>query len=140
MESIQLFTDGACSGNPGPASIGVYLRYNNHEKTYAQYIGIGTNNIAELFAIKEGLKLINNKKHDVIVYTDSQYCIGVLHLNNNAVANIDLIKEIKDEMSKFKSVNFIKIKAHAGNYGNETANKLATNILKQIEAHDRDKI
>lgn len=139
MENIHIYVDGACSGNPGPSGIGVYLKYKNYEKTYASYIGNATNNIAELTAILEGLKLITNKNHDIIIYTDSQYCIGVLHLSNNAVANIELIAEIKEYMKLFKTVNFIKVKAHNGNHGNEIANKLATDIVKQVTMLDKTK-
>ncbi len=53
-EAIQIFTDGACSGNPGPAGIGVVLQYKRHRREIARSIGMATNNIAKLAAVKAG--------------------------------------------------------------------------------------
>ena len=60
--AIQIYTDGASSGNPGPSGIGVVLRFGNREKEISEYIGLATNNIAELKAIEAGLQAVKNKE------------------------------------------------------------------------------
>ena len=74
---INLYTDGASSGNPGPSGIGVLLCFGNHEKELSRYIGHATNNVAELEAIKTGLMEIKNREIPVCVYTDSGYALGI---------------------------------------------------------------
>ena len=76
--AIAMYTDGASSGNPGPAGIGVYLKFGAHEKEISEYIGTATNNIAELTAVARGLSAIKNKTLPVIIFTDSQYVLGLL--------------------------------------------------------------
>ena len=61
-KAIRIYTDGACSGNPGPAGIGVVMQYGQHRKEISRYVGTATNNIAELEAIKVGLQSVKNKK------------------------------------------------------------------------------
>ncbi len=78
---IHVFTDGASSGNPGPSGAGVFFKYNGHEKKISRYLGQGTNNIAELEAIKTGLLEIKNKDLPVQLYTDSSYALGLLTKN-----------------------------------------------------------
>jgi len=130
-KTIHVFTDGASSGNPGPAGIGVFLSYEGHEKEISRYIGIASNNIAELEAIKAGLDEIKNKDIPTIVYTDSQYSYGVLSLGWKAKKNIRLIESIKAAIRMFKHLKFVKIKGHAGNSGNEKADSLATAAIKK---------
>ena len=77
-DTIYIYTDGASSGNPGPAGIGVWLRYEKHEKEISKYIGITTNNVAELEAIRAGLLEVKNPDIPVIVFRDSSYAYGVL--------------------------------------------------------------
>jgi ribonuclease HI len=79
MSEIHVFTDGACSGNPGPAGVGVVLYYNEHKKEISKFIGNATNNIAELTAIKIGLEAIKSTYRNlpVIIYTDSAYSLKI---------------------------------------------------------------
>ena len=130
-ETIHVYTDGASSGNPGPAGIGIYLQYGMHEKEISQYIGVATNNIAELEAIRVGLAEIKNPELPVRVYTDSSYALGLLTLGWKPKKNQDLVKSIKRVMGKFKDLTFIKVQGHAGNEGNETADRLATGAIKE---------
>ena len=132
---IKLYTDGACSGNPGPAGAGFYIEYpNKSEYSGKKNIGHSTNNIAELTAIKMGLeKLLDGKnsfEHEVVLSTDSQYCIKSLTGNWKIKKNIVLIMTIKSLIEKFKNLTFEKVKGHSGNKGNEIADQLATSAIK----------
>ncbi len=135
-DTIHIHTDGASSGNPGPAGIGVLLRYGNHEKKISRYIGEATNNIAELEAIRVGLSEIKNPKLPVVIYTDSNYAYGLLTQNWKAKKNQALVDEIRALVSTFKHLRFIKVKGHAGDEGNEIADKLATSAIKEA-SHNR---
>jgi ribonuclease HI len=129
--SICIYTDGASSGNPGPSGIGVVLRFGKHEKEMSKYIGIATNNIAELEAIRTGLLAIKDTELPVRIFTDSRYAYGVLTLGWKASKNQNLIKSIKNILLKFKDRKIIKIKGHAGHEGNERADYLATSAIKK---------
>ena len=128
-DSIAVFTDGACEGNPGPAGIGILLQYRKHKKEVSRFIGRGTNNIAELTAIKVALQEIKDPHLPVSIFTDSAYCHGVLGGSWKARKNQKLIKEIKKEMKRFPHLNLIKVEGHKGIEGNEIANQLAQQAL-----------
>jgi ribonuclease HI len=127
---ITIFTDGASAGNPGPSGIGVLLRFGKHEKEISRYIGNATNNIAELEAIRAGLRAVKNSDLPVRVYTDSSYAYGVLTQGWKAKKNKDIIDAIKKILPKFHDLKFIKVKGHGGIEGNEKADVLATSAIK----------
>ncbi|MBW2438783.1 MAG: hypothetical protein JRF29_15970, partial [Deltaproteobacteria bacterium] len=102
-EGILIFTDGASSGNPGPSGIGVVLRSGKHEKEISEYIGLATNNIAELKASEAGLLAVKKTDLAVRIFTDSRYAYGVLALGWKAKANREMVKSIKKTMMKFKN-------------------------------------
>ena len=133
-EGILIFTDGASSGNPGPAGIGVVMRFGKHEKEISEYIGLATNNIAELKAIKAGLLALKKTDLPVRIFTDSRYAFGVLTLGWKAKANSELVQSIKKTMKKFKNLKIVKVKGHAGHEGNERADFLATSAIKDSGA------
>lgn len=124
---ISIYTDGACSGNPGPAGSGVVVIQNEivvHE--ISQYLGVATNNIAELTAIKLGLEFLKDHHSvPVTVYTDSTYSIGILTKNWKAKANVELVGSIRQLMKKFKRLKLTHVKGHSGHPGNERADLLA---------------
>jgi len=130
-DCVQIYADGASSGNPGPSGIGVLLRYREHEKEISRNIGLGTNNIAELEAIRSGLLEIKNPDLPIRVYTDSSYAYGLLALGWKAKKNTELVSDIRMLMKRFKNLTFIKIKGHSGIEGNEKADKLATSAILQ---------
>lgn len=130
-DCIRIYADGASPGNPGPSGIGVLLRYRGHEKEISRNIGLGTNNIAELEAIRTGLLEIKNPDLPVRVYTDSGYAYGLLALGWKAKKNLELVSDIRMLMKRFKNLTFIKVKGHSGIEGNEKADKLATSAILQ---------
>jgi len=132
-DCIQIYADGASSGNPGPSGIGVLLRYRGHEKEISRNIGLGTNNIAELEAIRTGLLEVKNPDLPINVYTDSGYAYGLLTLGWKARKNMELVSEIRMLTKRFKKLTFIKVKGHSGIEGNERADKLATSAILQKE-------
>ncbi len=129
--AIVIHTDGACSGNPGPAGIGAVLRYKGHEKEISKYLGEATNNIAELTAILEALSSIKNKDLPVRLFTDSKYAYGVLLQGWKVKANVELVWKTQRVIQKFSDLKFYWVKGHADNPGNELADKLATDAVKK---------
>jgi ribonuclease HI len=132
-DAINIYTDGASAGNPGPAGIGVVLRFGKHEKEISRYIGITTNNMAELEAIRSGLMAVKNSNIPVRVFTDSRYAFGVLTKGWKAKKNQDIIESIKKILSKFNDLKFINVKGHVGIEGNERADFLATSAIKKAK-------
>ena len=124
-QEIQAWTDGAASGNPGPAGAGVVLLFKEHRKEGSIYLGETTNNVAELTAVREALLWIKQRDFRVRVCTDSTYVIGVLTGSMKAKANIELIASIRSDMRGFKDLAFVKVDAHAGVFWNERADALA---------------
>lgn len=127
---VTIFTDGASSGNPGPAGIGIYMKYRDKEKEHSESIGTATNNVAELTAIKRALELLKRTDVPVRLYTDSGYCQGVLVKGWKARENKDLIHQIQQLIAKFGDIKILKVKGHAGIKENEIADSLATDAAK----------
>ncbi|MFH1154623.1 MAG: ribonuclease H [Pseudomonadota bacterium] len=125
-QCVHIFTDGASLGNPGPAGIGVLLIYGKHEKEISEPIGITTNNVAELTAILRALQELKRRDLPVLIHSDSSYCIGLLDKGWKPQANLELINKIKNLMTEFQSLAFIKVKGHSGIDGNEKADTLAS--------------
>lgn len=132
-ETIVIYTDGACSGNPGPAGIGVYLMRPGQTVEISEFLGSGTNNIAELAAILRGLKEVSQDERERLVhlYTDSAWSLGVLIGGWKAKTNLKLIEEIQAEMKEFPRLELLKIRGHAGHPGNEEADHLATQATRR---------
>lgn len=128
---IKIYTDGASSGNPGPAGIGVLFIFGDKQREISRYIGQGTNNIAELTAIKVALEELKRNDLPVRIFSDSNYSIGLLTKGWKAKANQELIADIKELMRGFKDLGFIKVKGHAGIRENEIADHLATSAIKK---------
>ncbi len=123
--AIELWTDGACSGNPGPAGLGVSREFRGAFIELSEYLGEGTNNIAELMAILRGLELVEDPAVPVDVMTDSEYCIGLLGKGWKAKKNQELVAELRECLARFSDVRLIKVPGHAGVEGNERADELA---------------
>lgn len=121
-----MFTDGACSGNPGPGGYGVVLRAGGTQRTISGWLGDAcTNNIAELTAILRALEAIRDPSRPVHLYSDSSYALGLLTQNWKAKANTELVAELRKKAREFPRLKLIKIEGHAGHEGNELADSLA---------------
>lgn len=144
MKKIEMFTDGACSGNPGPGGWGVILRYNGIEKELSGGARETTNNRMELTAVIEGLKALK-EPCEVLICTDSKYVVDGITLgwakkwrsngwkkpDKKPALNPELWSELLD-LTERHSVKFKWIKGHAGHAENERCDMLA---VAQSEKH-----
>ena len=128
-DAIQIWTDGACTGNPGPAGVGVVIIDGTHRRELSEYLGQGTNNIAELTAILRGLEEIADKRRAVVVYSDSEYSIGVLTKPWKPKKNVELIQELRAICREFADLRFVKVAGHAGIPLNERTDQLAREAI-----------
>jgi ribonuclease HI len=128
-DSWIAYTDGACTGNPGPAGCGtiVIAPGGKIHESYA-YLGEATNNIAELQAIMNALTATPTAE-PLVLHTDSQYAIGVLTKGWKAKANTDLIQRIRKALVDRK-VRFVYVPGHAGVPMNERADELAREAIR----------
>ena len=131
QDAIIIYTDGACSGNPGPMGIGAVIMDGEDRKEISEYLGIGTNNIAELTAIERALQVIPNDERGrpVVVHTDSSYSIGLLEKGWKAKANAELVARIRKLTKDFGKLRFVKVRGHAGVPENERCDLLATSAI-----------
>jgi ribonuclease HI len=130
-DAVLAYTDGACSGNPGPAGIGVVLVCGAHRKELSEYIGEATSNIAEVSAVIRALSSIKDRTRRVILHSDSQYTIGVLSKNWKAKANRELIAEARALAATFAQLTFTWVPGHAGVDENERCDALARAAIRQ---------
>ena len=118
MHQVHLYTDGACSNNPGPAGIGVVLLSGEHRKELSTPIGHGTNNIAEIQAVIEGIDALTCPGDtDVVLYTDSQLVEGFLVKGWHPKANQELVATLRERASRCHSLCVVKVKAGDGHPG-----------------------
>ena len=140
---VELFSDGACRGNPGPGGWGVLLRYGDVEKTLYGGDPVTTNNRMELLAVIRGLELLSQDCH-VRVTTDSQYVKnGITQWIKNwkrngwktaarkPVKNVDLWQQL-DEIVAAHDVEWAWVKGHSGHVENERADVLANRGIDDL--------
>lgn len=137
MKRVEIFTDGACSGNPGPGGWGAILRYNGVEKELSGGEEITTNNRMELTAVIEALSALK-EACNISLYTDSRYVMDGIEkwienwkrnnwktANKKApVKNIELWQKL-DELQSKHEIRWIWVKGHAGHPENERCDALA---------------
>ena len=143
MKQVDIYTDGACSGNPGEGGWGVVLIYNGNIKELSGYEKLTTNNRMELLAAIKGLKALKHSCY-VNLYSDSAYLINAFNSNwvegwkkngwtrgkkKEEVKNTDLWMEL-DSLSNIHKVKWIKVKGHSDNKYNNRCDELATNEIK----------
>lgn len=146
IEKVEMFTDGACSGNPGPGGWGVLLRQGKHEKTLSGAEPETTNNRMELMAAIMGLRAIKRGCH-VILTTDSEYVKkgitewmsswkkrGWKTSNNKPVKNQDLWEALDKEVQRHE-VRWHWVKGHSGHPENERADELAREAISALKAN-----
>ncbi|MCW5588034.1 MAG: ribonuclease HI [Legionellales bacterium] len=145
MAKIEIFTDGACRGNPGPGGWGVLLRYGEHEKMLKGAELLTTNNRMELTAAIEGLRALN-RASQAILTTDSQYVkngitLWIANWKKNAwrtsqkkpVKNEDLWR-LLDQLSQQHTVEWQWVKGHSGHAENELVDSLANQAIDELLA------
>ncbi len=142
MNEVTIYTDGACSGNPGKGGWGAILIYAKEKKYMSGSKQLTTNNQMELTATIEALKAIL-KPSNIALYTDSQYVKngitswifnwkknGWKTANKKPVANKDLWIELEKYVD-FHSVNWFWVKGHSGDHFNEIADELAVKAMNE---------
>lgn len=145
MKNVEIYTDGACSGNPGMGGWGAILVYNGIEKEICGGEAQTTNNRMELTAVIEALKALK-EPCSVTLTTDSKYVCDAINQewvynwkrngwrkpDKKPALNVDLWTELLDLLEKH-SVKFVWVKGHNGNAYNERCDKLAVNEYLKLK-------
>lgn len=145
MKRVEIYTDGACSGNPGPGGWGAVLVYNENKKELSGASKSTTNNRMELTAVIEALKALK-EPCEVTLTTDSKYVCDAINKgwvyswkNNNwkkadkkPALNVDLWEELLILLEKHE-VEFIWVKGHSGHKYNERCDELAVSEYKKLQ-------
>lgn len=143
-KQVIIYTDGACSGNPGPGGWGTILMYKDIKKELSGSNPNTTNNIMEITAVIEGLKLLK-EPCDVEIYSDSAYVVNAFlqgwiynwmkkkwqTSNKEPVKNKELWQELYELVQKH-NVKFIKVKGHSDNEFNNRCDELARNAIEKL--------
>ena len=142
-DKIEIYTDGACLGNPGKGGYGAILMYKGHKKEVSGGEKDTTNNRMEMRAAIEALRSLK-KSSEVIIYTDSKYVMDgitswiVAWKKNNwrnshrqPVKNCDLWKDLDEEVAKHK-IKWVWVKGHSGNHYNELVDELARKAAEEV--------
>ena len=143
-EKVIIYTDGACSGNPGPGGWGAILMYKGAKKEISGGMKETTNNIMEITAVVEALKCLKVES-DVQVYSDSAYTVNAFKqgwiynwmkngwrtANKEPVKNKELWQELYALTKKHK-VEFIKVKGHADNEFNNRCDEMARAAIQNL--------
>lgn len=144
MDEVTIYTDGACSGNPGPGGWGSILMMGDNKKEISGGKKDTTNNVMELTAVIEALKLLK-RPCKVDLYSDSAYVVnaflqnwiwgwiknGWQNSNKEEVKNKELWQELLS-LTKIHDVTFHKVKGHANNEYNNRCDELARNAIKSL--------
>lgn len=148
MKTVKIFTDGACSGNPGAGGWGAILEYNGFKKELSGGEALTTNNRMELTAVIKALEALKEPCHTVIT-TDSKYVCdsmqrgwarswqknGWKKANKEQALNIDLWERLL-ELDDTHKIEFIWVKGHAGHPENERCDELAVSYYKNLKQLD----
>ena len=146
MKKVTLYTDGACSGNPGPGGYGAVLQYGSHRRELSGGFEETTNNRMEILSVIKGLSALK-EPCEIKVYSDSRYVVdavekgwalrwrenGWMRNKKEAALNSDLWEELL-ALLNVHTVCFEWVKGHAGNEGNERCDELARAAIEQIKA------
>lgn len=144
--TIKMYTDGACRGNPGKGGWGALLRYNGHERTLHGGEPHTTNNRMELMAVIQGLQALKKPGCDVHVFSDSKYVLtgmtewlpnwkkrGWKTAAKKPVLNADLWQTL-DVLASQHNIQWEWVKGHSGHPENELADSLANRGIDELEA------
>jgi ribonuclease HI len=140
---IEIFTDGAAKGNPGPGGYGVILRYKGKERELAKGFRHTTNNRMELLAVIEALKKVKTTEVPITIFSDSAYVVDAIEKkwlqswikkDYKGKKNVDLWKELVPLLAKFKP-KFIWVRGHNGHPENERCDVLAVRAAEEAPVH-----
>lgn len=142
---IEIFTDGACSGNPGNGGYGIIMRVpeKKYEKKFSEGFRLTTNNRMELLAVIVALEKLKSSEYEIHIFTDSKYVsdainqkwiYGWVKKEFKNVKNPDLWKRLIPLYEKYKPV-FHWVKGHAGHSENERVDKLAVKASQRKELY-----
>ena len=130
-DTVYLYCDGACKGNPGPGGCGIVLLFNQFRKNFRVYLGEEvTNNIAELEAVRFGLSAIKDKNLPIVICSDSTYVIGLMTKGWTPKANIEMVEALKKYLKEFPKLSFLQVPGHSRVPENEDADKIASFACK----------
>lgn len=145
MKTVYLYTDGACSGNPGPGGYGAILKYNNYVKELSGGEPNTTNNRMELMAVIKGLEALTERCH-VVLTSDSKYVIdalekgwavgwrqkGWMRTKNEKALNPDLWDTLL-KLVEYHEVEYRWVKGHAGHPENERCDAMAVAAIEKFK-------
>lgn len=145
IKKIDIYTDGACSGNPGPGGWGAILMYNENVKEIGGSEKETTNNKMELMAVIKALESIKYKC-EIDIYSDSAYVVnafnkgwieswqknGWRNSSKEEVKNKEMWEELLKQVEKHK-INFIKVKGHSDNQYNNRCDEIARKEIEKIK-------
>jgi len=135
---IVIYTDGACSGNPGPGGLGIVLLAGPHKKEYSEGYRLTTNNRMELLAVIKGLEMLKTNKYPVVIYSDSKYVIdavekkwvfGWAKKNFAGKKNADLWMRFLKIYPMF-NIHFHWVKGHSTNVFNNRCDEMAVEAAR----------
>ena len=144
MKHVDLYTDGACSGNPGAGGYGAILIFKGIEREISGAEPSTTNNRMEIYAVIAGLEKLK-ERCDVTVYSDSAYTVNAFNegwlygwmkngwkkADGKPVQNVELWQRLY-ELVRFHEVRFVKVKGHADNVYNNRCDELARTAIKKL--------
>ncbi len=136
---INIYTDGACSGNPGPGAYAAILLYKDKEKVISGFKEQTTNQEMEILAVLNAFKAIKNKGIEINLYSDSKYALDGMTAWMHDWAKKDWKKEIKHKniwqeiygLYNTLKINCVWVKGHSDNLYNEKCDKIARNLIKE---------
>ena len=141
--AIHIYTDGACSGNPGPGGYGIVMLYGNHRKEMYEGFRKTTNNRMELLSVIVALESIKKENIEIVVFSDSKYVVDAIEKNwiggwikrgFAKVKNVDLWKRFI-AIYKKHNVKFVWVKGHASNVENNRCDEMAVMASKLPTLH-----
>ncbi len=143
MSRVEIFTDGACRGNPGPGGWGALLRFGDDERELCGGESETTNNRMELMAVIQALSALK-RPCDVVLTSDSTYVLkgiqqwmpnwkkrGWKTATKKPVKNVDLWKQLDDAIQRH-TIDWQWVKGHSGHTGNEIADQLANRGIDEL--------
>ena len=144
MKTVEIFTDGACRGNPGPGGWGALLRYGDNERTLCGGEHETTNNRMELMAVIQGLSALQ-RACEVTLTSDSTYVLkgiqewlpnwkkrGWKTASKKPVKNVDLWQQL-DQLVALHTIDWQWVKGHSGHTENEIADQLANRGIDELD-------